>query len=91
MSRLKSVLAGAAVLGMVFASTAAHAEAVRAANAFPGVVSAKKVLLARTLAPKKRESKAGASPSTLPLIIVGGTVVVVGGVEAFSDNGTPIS
>jgi hypothetical protein len=86
---MKSVLAGAVVLGMLFASTAAHAETVRAANAFPGVISAKKVLLARTLAPKKRESKV--KGSALPIAIVGTTVVAVGIVSAVDDNGTPVS
>ncbi|WP_298190267.1 hypothetical protein [Novosphingobium sp.] len=57
MSMFKIAMAGAATLGVVFASTAANAETIRAGAATPGVVSVKKTKVIRTAAPASRESR----------------------------------
>ncbi len=58
MNTFKLVLSSAAALSLVFAGTAANAEAIRSGAATPGVVSVKKTKLLRTTAPAANESKA---------------------------------
>lgn len=57
MSMFKIVMAGAATLGVVVASSAASAEPLRAGAATPGVVSVKKTKILRTTAPTRREAR----------------------------------
>jgi len=57
MSIFKSAIAGATLLSLTIASSAAYAEPVRASGSLPGVVSVKKVPGARTAAPARKESK----------------------------------
>lgn len=58
MSKFTNAMASAAALGLVFASTAASAEPVRASAALPGVVSVKKSKIIRSSAPAGEESNA---------------------------------
>ena len=58
MNIIKLVVTGTAALGMIFAGTAANAEAVRSSASMPGVVGAKKIgpKTKRTVAPTEGES-----------------------------------
>ena len=83
MSIFKSALAGATVLSLALASSAAYAESVRASGSLPGVISAKKPLPARTAAPSRNESKADdyVKGTQYPWGIFVGVTAAVGGVS----------
>ena len=78
MSIFKSAMAGATLLSLSVASSAAYAEPVRASGSFPGVVSVKNLRLARTAAPSGKESKAYTVGESYPWGIFLGTTLVVG-------------
>jgi len=77
MSIFKSAMAGATLLSLSVASSAAYAEPVRASGSLPGVVSVNKLHGARTAAPSRKESKY-VQGQTYPWGIFIGTTVVVG-------------
>ncbi|WP_156309848.1 hypothetical protein [Novosphingobium sp. AAP93] len=77
----KIAIAGAATLGVVFASSTACAETVRAGAATPGVISVKKTKVRRTTASSGRESRE-VSGTDVGLGILAAGIIGVGVYEA---------
>ena len=92
MSTFRIAMFGAALLGVVVAGTAANAEPVRAAAAFPGVVSVKKIHVSRMVAPSSRESKAKADTTDIIIGAGAGGAAGLGGYLLFRpDRPAPVS
>lgn len=84
MSIMKTAMVGTAALGLVLVSTAASAQDVRSGASIPGVVSVKKIKLARTVAPVSRKESSAADGNVVVGVVagaaaIGGIVIAVGG------------